>query len=150
MKTAAPAIRDFVAKGGRYLGFCLGAYLASDSPGLGLLPKEAEVDAESDQPGAQVPDDRDAVIQVDWRFSSGKVAGQTTKNRWIYYQEGSMLKDFPETSTSFVLARYSTTGNVAATLNKYGEGWVGTIGPHPEANQGWCTFFPSAVSMHRY
>ncbi|KAJ3495840.1 hypothetical protein NLG97_g3098 [Lecanicillium saksenae] len=137
LESVAPVIRDYVANGGRYIGFCLGAYMASDSPGLGFLPREAEVDAECDQKGAQVPDDRDTVIQVDWRFSSGPNAGKTVKDRWIYYQEGNLVKDFPENSTSFVIARYSTTGNIAATLNKYGDGWVGTTGPHPEANQSW-------------
>ncbi|KAJ6781247.1 hypothetical protein PWT90_08610 [Aphanocladium album] len=137
IKSVAPAIRDFVANGGRYLGFCLGAYLASDSPGLGLLPHEAEVDSECTQKGAQVRNTNDTVIQVDWRFSTGPNAGKTVKDRWVYYQEGNMVKDFPENSTSLVIARYSTTGHVAATLNKYGKGWVGTSGPHPEASQTW-------------
>ena len=34
----AEAIRDYVAKGGRYLGLCMGAYLADDN-NLGLIPR---------------------------------------------------------------------------------------------------------------
>lgn len=134
----ADYIRDFVANGGHYLGFCLGAYMAGDSPGLALLPGDTEISAESDEKDAQVKDDRDTVIQVNWAFSSGVNAGQTAMNRWIYFQEGSLVKNFVENCTNHVLARYSTTGHVAATLNKYGKGWVGTTGPHPEANQLWC------------
>ncbi|OAA58689.1 Biotin-protein ligase [Cordyceps fumosorosea ARSEF 2679] len=137
LEPVADRIRDFVSQGGRYLGFCLGAYLAGDSPGLALLPKGSKISAESDEPDAQVKDDRDTVIQVNWEFSSGPEAGKTVMNRWVYYQEGNLIKDFPETSTSLVIGRYSTTNHVAATINKYGNGWVGTTGPHPEANQTW-------------
>ncbi|BBP76285.1 hypothetical protein PHLH7_23890 [Pseudomonas sp. Ost2] len=34
----ATAIRDYVAHGGRYLGLCMGAYLA-DNSNLGLIPR---------------------------------------------------------------------------------------------------------------
>ncbi|OAA76605.1 biotin protein ligase [Akanthomyces lecanii RCEF 1005] len=137
LEPVAQDIRDFVANGGRYLGFCLGAYIAGHSPGLGLLPGGTQISAESDEKDAQVKDDRDTMIQVNWSFSSGANAGKTAENRWVYFQEGSVVKNFVENGTSHVLARYSSTGHVAATLNKYGQGWVGTTGPHPEANQLW-------------
>ncbi|KAM3562732.1 hypothetical protein MY1884_001634 [Beauveria asiatica] len=137
LKPVAQPIRSFVAGGGRYLGFCLGAYIAGHSPGLGLLPSSTDVSPECDEEDAQVRDDRDTVIQIHWAFSSGSNAGKTATDRWIYYQEGNFVKNFVEDNTSFVLGRYSKTDRVAATLNKYGEGWVGTIGPHPEADQSW-------------
>ncbi|KAM3528830.1 hypothetical protein NHJ13051_002231 [Beauveria bassiana] len=137
VKPVAQPIRSFVAGGGRYLGFCLGAYMAGHSPGLGLLPNGSDVSAECDEEDAQVRDDRDTVIQIHWAFSSGSSAGKTVTDRWIYYQEGNYVKNFVEDNTSYVLGRYSKTDRVAATLNKYGEGWVGTIGPHPEADQSW-------------
>lgn len=130
-------VRDFVAGGGRYLGFCLGAYLAGHSPGLGLLPKNSDTDSESDQKGAQVKNDKDAVIQVDWTFTAGDKASQTVK-RWIFFQEGAVICDFEENKTDRVLGRYSTSGRVASSLNKFGEGWVGLTGPHPEATDDWC------------
>ncbi|EGX88724.1 hypothetical protein CCM_08770 [Cordyceps militaris CM01] len=140
LEPVAQYIRDFVAGGGRYLGFCLGAYLAADDPGLALLPPGSSVPAECDEPDAQVRHTRDTTIQVDWAFSSGEEAGTVATNRWIFYQEGNLVKDFPETDTSMVIARYSKTDDVAATINKYGEGWVGTTGPHPEANKLWYDF----------
>lgn len=138
MKPYAPAIRDFVSRGGRYLGFCLGAYLAGHTPGFGLLPSGTDTDAENDQRGAQVKTDKDTIIQVHWRFTTGSNAGQMAEDRWIYFQEGAVIHGIRDTDTSFVLGRYSKTGNVASCLNKYGNGWVGLIGPHPEATEEWC------------
>lgn len=137
-KAFAPAIRDFVSRGGRYLGFCLGAYLAGRTPGFGLLPRGSDTDAENCQKGAQVTTDEDTIIQVDWNFTTGEKAGQKAKNRWIYFQEGAVIKRFVESDTCFVLGRYSHSGRVASSLNKYGQGWVGLIGPHPEATEEWC------------
>lgn len=138
VKSYATPIRDFVSRGGRYLGFCLGAYLAGRSPGFGLLPKKADTDSEIDQKHAQVTTDKDTIIQVDWNWSAGPSAGQTTAGRWIYFQEGAVIQGLKPSETCFILGRYSKSGGVAASLNKYGDGWVGLIGPHPEATQEWC------------
>lgn len=137
-KGAKRAIRNFVSDGGRYLGVCLGAYLAGHSPGFGLLPKDADTDSECEQKGAQVTNDEDAIIQVDWTYSHGEKAGQTHKDQWIFFQEGPCIKGFEESDTSFILGRYSKDGRIASTLSKFGDGWVGLIGPHPEADQSWC------------
>lgn len=136
-KGSKDAIRDFVAGGGRYLGFCLGAYLAGRDPGLGLLPKGSDTDSEKDLKGAQVKHDRDTVIQVDWTFTAGDKAGQVVK-RWVFFQEGAVIQGFKQSETAFVLGRYSTSGRIAASLSKFGQGWVGLTGPHPEATPEWC------------
>ncbi|EXU96775.1 biotin-protein ligase domain protein [Metarhizium robertsii] len=133
----APAIRRFVSRGGRYVGFCLGAYLAGHTPGFGLLPRGADTDAENDQDGAQVTTDADAIVQVDWRFATGPQAGRTAAGRWLYFQEGAVIRGLRESETAIVLGRYSQGGRVAASLTKYGEGWVGLVGPHPEATLEW-------------
>lgn len=137
-KAYAPSIRDFVSRGGRYLGFCLGAYLAGHTPGFGLLPPGADTDAENEQEGAQVTTDEDTIIQVDWTYMAGAKAGQTAKDQWVFFQEGAVIQGLEESETSFVLGRYSKSGGVAASLTKYGDGWVGLIGPHPEATREWC------------
>ncbi|KID85300.1 biotin protein ligase [Metarhizium guizhouense ARSEF 977] len=133
----APAIRRFVSRGGRYVGFCLGAYLAGHTPGFGLLPRGADTDAENEQEGAQVTTDADAIVQVDWRFATGPQAGRTAAGRWLYFQEGAVIRGLRESETAIVLGRYSQGGRVAASLTKYGEGWVGLVGPHPEATLEW-------------
>ncbi|ODA81370.1 hypothetical protein RJ55_04335 [Drechmeria coniospora] len=136
-KAYASDIRDFVSRGGRYLGFCLGAYLAGRGPGFGLLPRGADTDSEHEQKGAQVKDDKDTIIQVDWTFAGATQAGRKVKNRWLYFQEGAVIQGLEESDTSYVLGRYSKSGGVASSLSKYGDGWVGLIGPHPEATEAW-------------
>lgn len=138
LKQYRPAIRVFVKNGGRYLGICLGAYLAGWTPGFGLLPKKSDADQEIKRKRTQVKNEDDTVIQVDWTWSAGSQAGRTTTNRWMYFQDGTVIVGFRSSANSFVLGRYSKTGDVAASLNQYGEGWVGLIGPHPEASQEWC------------
>jgi len=135
----AADMRDFVARGGWYLGFCLGAFLAGPDTGFGLIPEGDKAAREIERPNAQVDDIDDTVIQVDWTFSAGKKQGTTERERWLYFQDGAafVLSDHSPTT---VLARYSQNGDVASALNAFGQGWVANVGPHPEADQSWCTF----------
>ncbi|KID74739.1 uncharacterized protein G6M90_00g109260 [Metarhizium brunneum] len=148
IQDAAPAIRDFVSRGGRYMGVCLGAFLAGFSPGLGLLPAGADVDREIDQRRAQVANDSDTLIQVDWTFQSaaaGHARGQTVSDRWAYFQDGVAIKGLPgarrrardRAAGHAVLARYSQSGDVAASRTPHGDGWVVLVGIHPEATSLW-------------
>lgn len=131
-------LQKFVSKGGHYLGFCLGAYLAGYTPGFKLLPKGADVDSECEQPDSQVTTDEDTMIQVDWTFTSGK----TEKNKWLYFQDGPFIDGLKDQES--VIARYSKSGNVAASVTRYGKGRVGLVGPHPEADEEWCKYFFSS------
>lgn len=135
----AADMRDFVARGGWYLGFCLGAFLAGPDTGFDLIPEGDKAAREIERPNAQVDDIDDTVIQVDWTFSAGKKQGTTERERWLYFQDGAafVLSDHSPTT---VLARYSQNGDVASALNAFGQGWVANVGPHPEADQSWCTF----------
>lgn len=137
MKRYRPVIRNFVRNGGRYLGFCLGAYLAGHDPGFDLLSSNDDADEETSQPGSQVKGDEDTVVQVDWTFSSEPKKGQTDLKRWLYFQDGATF-DLSKKSKAKVLGRYSSNGDTAATLSTFGKGWVGLIGPHPEADESWC------------
>jgi len=136
-KPYASDVRNFVAGGGRYLGVCLGAFLAGHSPGLGLIPKGDNVVREIDQKGAQVDDEEDTTIQTDWTFSTGDKRGKTEKRRWLYFQDGAAFR-LSSKSSAKVLGRYSNNGDVAAILSPFGEGWVANVGPHPEADETWC------------
>ncbi|KAI5455603.1 hypothetical protein BGZ63DRAFT_397996 [Mariannaea sp. PMI_226] len=136
LKSFTKVIQEFVSNGGRYLGFCLGAYLAGHSPGFQLLPHGIDVDSEIEQPKSQVKSAKDTVTQVDWRFTTGPNAGQTQNSRWLYFQEGAVVTGLNR-SDERVLARYSSNGDVAATLTPFGKGWVGLVGPHPEATKDW-------------
>lgn len=141
MKKYKALIQAFVHNGGRYLGFCLGAYLAGHDPGFDLLTPDDDADEEVTQPGAQVTDaDEDTVIQVDWKFTTGPKKGLTEHKRWLYFQDGAVF-DLAKRSKAHVLARYSNNGDTAAMLTSFGHGWVGLVGPHPEADESWCKHF---------
>ncbi|KAL6885753.1 hypothetical protein GGI43DRAFT_418904 [Trichoderma evansii] len=136
MQQYAKPIQDFVSSGGRYMGFCVGAYLADNSPGFGLVPQGDGVGEEIAQPGAQINTTDDTIINVDWTFSTGDAAGKTQQKRWLYFQDGAVM-NIAQSPTSKILARYSSNDNIAASLTPYGKGWVGLVGPHPEATQDW-------------
>jgi glutamine amidotransferase-like uncharacterized protein len=91
------------------------------------------VQSEIDNPKSPVQNDEDTVIQVDWNFRNGS----TKNNRWLYFQEGAYITEF-NASEGQILARYSKSRDIAASVTKYGQGWVGLTGPHPEADQTWC------------
>jgi hypothetical protein len=46
--------------------------------------------------------------------------------------------DIGNSSNIKILGRYSSNDDVAATLSPFGRGWVGLVGPHPEATEDWC------------
>ncbi|KAK5999368.1 hypothetical protein QM012_005493 [Aureobasidium pullulans] len=135
-KEYADDVRDFVARGGWYIGFCLGAYLAGPKNGFNLLSEGDKVVREIKRPRTQVRGTQDIVIQVDWSFTSGAKQGTTESDRWLYFQDGAAFV-LPDNSQTTVLARYSHNGDVASTLNAFGKGWVANVGPHPEADQSW-------------
>jgi glutamine amidotransferase-like uncharacterized protein len=116
-------IRDYVASGGRYLGFCLGGYLAGATPGFGLLP--GDTDRYIDLPGASVGHDGDAIVPVLWR----------ERSRSMYFQDGPHFLLDSQDGVQ-ILARY-TNGAVAALVAPFGRGRVAVVGPHPEATVDW-------------
>ncbi|KAK2591405.1 hypothetical protein QQS21_010911 [Conoideocrella luteorostrata] len=150
LKEHSSEIRTFVQNGGRYLGFCLGAFLAGDTPGFGLLPDGMNAVAERKSDGAQVTSTEDTMIQVDWNYRT-KVGtysqGETATRKWVYFQDGAVITGIPKDNNNTVLGRYSSNGNVAASLTPLGKGWVALVGPHPEATPDWST--ASAVRAYR-
>lgn len=133
MKGYKKPLQDYVSNGGHYLGFCLGAYMAGPGYGFDLLPRGVTVGSEIEQRNSQVTKDDDTVIQVDWTFQDGK----TEPNRWLYFQEGAFIKGL-DGRNGAVLARYSKSRDVAASVTIRGKGSVGLVGPHPEADESWC------------
>jgi glutamine amidotransferase-like uncharacterized protein len=115
-------LRPWIRSGGRYLGICMGAYLAGDDPGFGLL--SGAVDQYAGSPGADVPDEREACIAVDW-------GGE---RREVFFQDGPY---FLPAAGELVLARYAANGAAAALVAAYGRGRVAVVGPHPEATALW-------------
>jgi glutamine amidotransferase-like uncharacterized protein len=125
LESDAAEIRQFVDSGGRYLGICMGAYLAGSGPGFDLLPGDSGQYISSD--GASVTDASSTVVEVNWRGQS----------RFMFFQDGSYFTlDGAQPGTT-VFAHYSSNGEIAAMVSPYGDGRVAVSGPHPEATDGW-------------
>ncbi|WP_246637458.1 BPL-N domain-containing protein [Burkholderia catarinensis] len=122
-KHSIEAVRQYVSNGGRYLGLCMGAYLAGEQ-GFGLVA--GEIDSEVGRPGSTIHGIADTVTPVVWRG----------EKRWIYFQDGAMLPAAPAGSGGVVLATYPNR-DIAAATYRYGKGRVGLAGPHPEADASW-------------
>ncbi|MFH8383924.1 hypothetical protein ACH4E7_23755 [Kitasatospora sp. NPDC018058] len=115
-------VRAYVRGGGRYLGLCMGGYLAGEEPGYGLLPGDSGQYIGSRD--ATVTDDRDHLVEVAWRGHPQR----------MYFQDGPYFDvDGPDVD---VVARY-TNDRAAAVVASYGAGRVAVSGPHPEAPADW-------------
>ena len=124
MRRSADAIREFVRSGGGYLGFCLGGYLAGETPGFGLLP--GDTDRFISSPGARPDHARDSLVTLTW-------AG---RRHQVYFQDGPWFDLDPARGPAEVLAVYAN-GLPAAVVAPFGRGAVGVVGPHPEASPDW-------------
>lgn len=124
MRRHARDIGGFVRRGGCYLGFCLGGYLAGATPGFNLLP--GDTDQYIGSRGAAVRTERDTVVEVCWR----------ERTRKVYFQDGPHFELEPNAPDVTVLARYGN-GLIAALVAGHGAGQVGVVGPHPEASPDW-------------
>lgn len=123
MRKHRETIRAYVAGGGRYLGFCLGGYLAGATPGFDLLP--GDTDRYISSRDATTRGTRDAAIEVSWRG----------RQRRMYFQDGPIFLLRPGTGAT-VLARYGND-EIAALVAPFGLGRVAVVGPHPEATADW-------------
>jgi glutamine amidotransferase-like uncharacterized protein len=124
LKKYAHVIRNYVASGGRYLGICMGGYLAGRTPGFQLLP--GDTDQYIASRGASVKTEVDSIVSVYWR-------GQPHS---MYFQDGPHFLLDDGATDVIVLATY-TNGKLAALVAPYGKGKVGVSGPHPEATAQW-------------
>ncbi len=121
--SARGAIRDFVAGGGRYLGFCMGGYFAGSDPGFGMIDSNQWITSR----GASVTTDEDTLVDVSWRGG----------RRTMYFQDGPYFTARSGSSGTVVLARYASNHRIAAMVSTFGTGKVAVVGPHPEAGTDW-------------
>ncbi|WP_199582480.1 BPL-N domain-containing protein [Blastococcus sp. TF02-9] len=124
LRRHAPAIRTFVRTGGGYLGFCLGGYLAGETPGFGLLPGDS--DRYISSPGARPDHAGDDLVTLDWNG----------RHRQMFFQDGPWFDLDAARGPADVLATYAN-GLPAALIAPFARGMVGVVGPHPEAPAGW-------------
>lgn len=134
MKQYRRVIRSYVRGGGRYLGICMGGYLAG-KPGFDIIP--GKVDQYISLDHAQVTNTDDSLVKLKWG----------DHERMMYFQDGpffSLSDRNPFTAKTQVIARYankslgaSEEGEIAAMIVPFHEGKVAVIGPHPEASPEW-------------
>lgn len=124
-------LRNFVARGGRYVGFCAGAFFSdtwvddfNTVPGLGITPVVTADFAKETLGKAEV------ILDVKWE---GRL-------RQIYFNTGGTFQPETQTSDVKVFAYYETEGlpNLpAAWESTFGQGRVVVTGVHPEAPPKW-------------
>ena len=107
VKRHAQEITSFVASGGRYLGICMGGYLAGRTPGFQLLPGDTDQWMASRR--ASVRTEAETIVNVYWR-------GQL---RSMYFQDGPYFRLDRGATGVMVLATY-TNGKIAALVAPYG------------------------------
>lgn len=117
-------IKTYVAGGGHYVGFCMGAYLAGSNPGMGLLAP-GDTGQYIRTPGASVKSTRNAVIPIEWEGDARQHFAQDPPYIVPSGVEGEK-----------VLSRF-TNDRVNTLVKPYGEGVVGVVGTHPEADRSW-------------
>lgn len=52
--------------------------------------------------------------------------------------EASTITGLEPSNDTLILGRYAKSGGIAASVSKFGKGWVGLIGASPEAPKDWC------------
>jgi len=116
-KHNAQPVRDFVARGGRYLGICMGAYWAG-SHYLNILQ---DVDAVQyiKRPGRDTRRPHAKNIKINWNGS----------NTEMFFYDGCALVGNGKYDT---IATYSNSDSMAIIQNN-----IGLIGCHPESEQFW-------------
>jgi glutamine amidotransferase-like uncharacterized protein len=111
-------IQDFVAKGGRYLGICMGAYWA-DNTYFGLS-SDFKVDQYITRPNTDTKRPHAKQMKVTW----------DDKPEELFFYDGCAI--FGNESKYDVVARYPNGDAMAIIQNR-----IGLIGCHPEAEQHW-------------
>jgi len=117
LKHSANRIREFVSKGGRYLGICMGAYWA-DSHYFNILDNVRAVQYIK-QPNTDTRRPHAKNIKINWN-------GTDTK---MFFYDGCALVGNGEYDT---IATYSN-GDAMAIIQKR----IGLMGCHPESEKFW-------------
>ncbi|WP_431688982.1 BPL-N domain-containing protein [Hahella sp. NBU794] len=119
------SLKAYLNNGGRYLGICGGAYVAS----VGWAEENRFVDALGIAPAESDNYDSDfapKIYPVTW---SGE-------ERQMYYQAGPAFK-LTQSKEQVRNIAYFENQQIAALISSYGKGKVAVSGPHPEAPESW-------------
>lgn len=122
LKNNSNSVRKFVARGGRYLGICMGAYWAG-SHYFDILD---DVDAVQyiKQPGTDTKRPHAKAIDVTWNGVEDKM---------FFYDGCALVGDHRKFKT---IATYANGDSMAIIQNN-----IGLIGCHPESEKFWYTSY---------
>ena len=141
-KPYVPTVREYVAGGGIYLGFCLDAFSTGRNPGFGLLPAGDETVKEIQQPDTGTDEEDSEFVRIDWELpAKDKRSINRREKRDVSSPDGTIYQTsvpLAHDTQGTILGTYSYCGNIAAMINPYGDGWVANIGAHPEVDFDWC------------
>ena len=126
-------LKSFIANGGRYIGICAGAYLTEEwidkslgesGKGLNIFP--GKIDNYSKRSKTT------KFLLTEWPEFNSK--------RWVYFQDGPAFYPNPNSNVK-VLATFTADETPAAVTFTYGNGKVGLISPHLEADEDWAKMY---------
>ena len=117
------ALKNFIANGGGYVGFCAGGFYASKPRTvykyLGIAAVQSDL--------ANLPT---SIIPVSWKDGT---------NRSVYFEGGPFFV-VPKRSKFEVISRYAD-GRAAGVQGPFGKGRVAVVGYHPEAPEWWRNYY---------
>lgn len=150
-ETGCAEVREFVRKGGGYVGICAGSYLASSHYDWSLDLINARVWDRSHWARGQ------GTVKLGITSPGQQVLQVDSTNVEVYYGQGPLLvpDNDPELPGYEVLARYETevaekgaqsgamSGTHAIIRSVFGDGRVICFSPHPEKSNG-----PNGLMLH--
>jgi glutamine amidotransferase-like uncharacterized protein len=122
-------IRNFVRKGGKYIGICAGAYLASKKfelddnesfRGLGISDVKVKMEVKKFLPGK--------MRGIEFVSDSAIMKG-CAKQLKIWYENGPMM-----TARKNEIKAQFDNSSAAIVQSRYGKGYVILFSPHPEGS----------------
>ncbi len=119
------ALKTYLHNGGRYLGVCGGAFVAS----VGWHEDDRFVEALGIVPAKSDAYDEDFVPKI-------YLINWLGEERLMYYQAGPTF-DLVQSSESVEVIAYFENHQIAALMSSFGKGKVAVLGPHPEAPESW-------------
>lgn len=124
--TIRNAIKNFIAEGGGYAGFCAGAFLTTSKVG------------ETRVTGLGIVEGRTRVYRKAKGYPSVEKM-VTPEGTQHHYWEGGPWFQFTTSQAQKVnvKSRYFTTNTINAIETTYGKGRISVSGTHPEAPQWW-------------
>lgn len=127
LKSIKKDLQRYIRKGGKYLGICMGAYFA-DRNYFDLLSKNTRAVQYVRRKNSTINHEKRAIVTVNW----------LDKEKNIYFHDGAAFIPslWYSRISGDIIATYQNK-DAAALIQKYGEGKVGVIGPHPEAQKWW-------------